>query len=148
MLRAVGGDLHQPALGAHILEKEDELELEENHRVDAGAARRNGVAVLDQLPDERDVEGALQATVEIILREEFFEREIFERGEVALLNSHHDGATSRGDEVERSDISETPVVTPTSGRTEATFSTRWTHFWYTNLGHTTGTLASGVSRTK
>src|SRR4051794_9576791 len=101
MLRAVGGDLHQPALGAHILEKEDELELEENHRVDAGAARRNGVAVLDQLPDERDVEGALQATVEIILRDEFFERDIFERGEVALLDGHHDGATSRGEEVER-----------------------------------------------
>jgi hypothetical protein len=34
--QAVGGDLHKLALGAQILEKEDELELEEDHRVDRG----------------------------------------------------------------------------------------------------------------
>jgi hypothetical protein len=92
---AVGSDLHKLALRAQILEKEDELELEEDHRVDAGATRRNGVAVFDQLPNEREVKGAFQATVEIILRDEFFERDIFERGEVALLNGHHGSATSR-----------------------------------------------------
>ena len=77
MLRAVGGDLHQqPALGAQILEKEDELELKENHRVDRGAPARS-IAVLEQSPHEREVDGSLQTAIEVVFWDEIFEREIF-----------------------------------------------------------------------
>jgi len=75
--QAVGGDLHQLALGAQILEKEDELELEENHRVDARTARRS-VAVPYQVPDEREVDGSLQAAIEVVFGDELFEREVIE----------------------------------------------------------------------
>ena len=45
---------------------------------------------------------ALQARVEIVFGDEIFERDIFEGGEVGLLKTHHDGATSsRWNEVER-----------------------------------------------
>jgi len=76
MLRAVGGDLHQPALGAQILEKEDELELEENHRIYRGSPARS-VEVPDQFPHEREVDGPLQTAIEVIFGYEPFEREVF-----------------------------------------------------------------------
>ena len=74
---AVGGDLHQLALGAQILQKENKLELKENHRVDRGPPARS-IAVSNQFAYEREVDGSFQTTIEVILGDEIFEREIFE----------------------------------------------------------------------
>ena len=68
---AVGGDLHQLALGAQILEKEDVLEFEENHRVHRGSPARS-VAVLNQFPHEREVDGSLQTAIEVVFWDELF----------------------------------------------------------------------------
>jgi len=77
MLRAVGGDLHQqPALGAQILEKEDELELEESRRVDRRPPARS-VAVPDRSPHEREVDASLQTAIEVVFWNEIFEGEVF-----------------------------------------------------------------------
>jgi hypothetical protein len=40
--------------------------------------------------DEREVEGFIQAAVEVIFGDELFEREIEHWGEVADLGAHHD----------------------------------------------------------
>ena len=51
------------------------MELEEDHRIDAGATT-SGVEILDQISHEREVEGILQAAVEVVLGDELFEGEI------------------------------------------------------------------------
>src|SRR3954453_24251971 len=93
--QAVGGDFHQLALRAQILQKEDELEFEENHWVDRRSSARS-IAVPNQFPHEREVDGSLQAAVEVVFWDELFEREVIEGREVALLGGHHDegGASS------------------------------------------------------
>ena len=63
--KAVGGDLHQLALRAQVLEKEDELELKENHRIDRGSP--SGRIVLpEQFAHEREVDGSLQMAIEVV----------------------------------------------------------------------------------
>jgi hypothetical protein len=73
--QALGSNLHQPAHGAQILEKEDELELEQDHRVDRGPPARS-IAVPDQSAHEREVDSSLQTTIEVVFRDELFEGEV------------------------------------------------------------------------
>jgi hypothetical protein len=54
----VGDDLHQLPLRAQILEKEDELELKENHRVNRGSPDPS-VAVLNYFPHEGKINRSL-----------------------------------------------------------------------------------------
>jgi hypothetical protein len=63
------------ALGADALEEHRQLQLEEEHRVDRGTAAR-GVAIPEEFANEREVDGSLKATVEAVLWEELFEREV------------------------------------------------------------------------
>jgi len=51
----------------------DELELEEDHRIDAGAATIT-VACLDPVADKAEVEGSFEMAVEVIGGDEPFER--------------------------------------------------------------------------
>ncbi len=86
--KAVGDDGHQLPLASQSLEEKDKLEFEEDYRVDARAAG-GGVAILDQIPHKRKIESPFQAAVEVVLRDEFFEGEIGQWGEVANLGAHH-----------------------------------------------------------
>ena len=58
------GRLDQLALGADALEEHDQLELEEDDRVDTGAAAL-GVEVLDPFADEAQVELRIEVAVEV-----------------------------------------------------------------------------------
>jgi hypothetical protein len=73
--QAVRSDLHKLPLRADVLKEHHQLQTKEDHRIDAGASRRS-VAVLYQIPDERKVEHRVQATVEFVFRDKFFEREV------------------------------------------------------------------------
>ncbi len=57
--------LHQLALGAQTLEEEDELELEEDDRVDAGSAALR-VAIGHPLTHEVKIQDSLEVAVEVI----------------------------------------------------------------------------------
>jgi hypothetical protein len=74
--------------------KEDELELEEDDRVDARTVHR-GVAVLDEVSDERQVYAFLQAAVEVVRGDQvLLGNGAGQRVKTTLLNSHHVAATS------------------------------------------------------
>jgi hypothetical protein len=84
--KAVGHNSHQLPLTSQSLEEEDKLEFEKHHRVDARATS-GGVAIVDQFPHKREVEHPLQESVEIVLGDEFFEREVWEWSKVTLLDA-------------------------------------------------------------
>jgi hypothetical protein len=86
--KAVGHNSHQLPLASQSLEEEDKLEFEEDYRVHARATS-GGVAIDDQFPHKREIERPLQVSVEVLLRDEFFEREVREWSKVTLLNAHH-----------------------------------------------------------
>ena len=67
------GRLHQLALAAQPLEEQDQLELEEDHRVEARSPDP-GVAVADQLAHEGEVERRLQVAVEVPRRHQVLQR--------------------------------------------------------------------------
>jgi hypothetical protein len=90
--KAVGYNGHQLPLATQSLEAKDELEFEEDYRVDARAAGR-GLAILDQIPHKRKIHRPFQAVVEVVLRDEFFEGELGQWGEVANLGAHHSCAS-------------------------------------------------------
>jgi hypothetical protein len=70
----------------------DQLQTEEDFGIDAGTTR--GVAILHQVSDEGEFEPLLKTAVEVILWHEIFEGDVLgQRLEVALLGSHHDGAS-------------------------------------------------------
>jgi hypothetical protein len=71
----VGDDAHQLALAPEILEEHDELQLEEDHRVDRRPAAL-GVERPHQLPHEREVEPRLQAAVEVVLWDQVLKRDV------------------------------------------------------------------------
>ena len=88
--QAVGDDPHQLALGADVLEEHDELELEEDDRVNRRPAASR-VEWGDQLPHEREVEPSLKAAVEVLLWNQILQREVVgKRGEGTDLGAHHD----------------------------------------------------------
>ncbi len=70
----VSRDLHEPALRADVLEEHHQLQAEEDHGIDARTARRS-VVVLDEVPDEREVERRLEATVEVVLGDQMLQRD-------------------------------------------------------------------------
>jgi hypothetical protein len=79
-------------LASQSLEEKNELEFEEDYRIYTRTAR-GSVAILDQIPHKREVEGFLQMTVEVILWDELFEGKIGQWGEVTELGAHHSGAS-------------------------------------------------------
>ncbi len=86
--KAVGHNLHQLPLASQSLEEKNKLEFKEDYRVDTRAAR-GSVAILDHIPHKREVKSLLQVAVEVVLRDEFFERKIGQWGEVTELGTHH-----------------------------------------------------------
>jgi hypothetical protein len=64
--KAVGHNGHQLPLGSQSLEEKDELEFEENYRVDARVTGR-GVGVLDQLPHKRKIHSRLVPIIGVYL---------------------------------------------------------------------------------
>ena len=66
---AVGDDAHQLALGAQPLEEQDQLELEEDDRVDRGPPQVGG-GVVPQVAHEGQIERPLQVPVEVVRRDE------------------------------------------------------------------------------
>src|SRR5205823_13419485 len=67
MAKVEGDGVHQLALRAQPLEEQDELQLEEDHGVDAGPTVL-GVAVLDPGADKGKVEPRIQEAVEMVIR--------------------------------------------------------------------------------
>ena len=67
-------DLHEPALRADVLEEHHQLRTEEDHRIDARTARTS-VVILDEIPYEREVKRRLEATVEVVLRDQILKRD-------------------------------------------------------------------------
>lgn len=70
----VGGDPHEFTRAPHAFEGHDELQTEEDLRVDARVSR-SSVAVLHQVPNERKVEPLLEAAVEIVSRDQALQRD-------------------------------------------------------------------------
>ena len=68
------GRLDQLPLGADPLEEHDQLQLEEDDRVDARPAAL-GIELLDPLPDEAEVELRLQMAVEVVRGNEVLQRD-------------------------------------------------------------------------
>ncbi len=94
-VEAVGHRLHESTFRTETLEEEDELQLEEDHRVDRSPAAP-GVERAHQLPHEREVDPLLQAPVEVVLGDEEIQREVFgQPQEVALFDAHHGGRKPR-----------------------------------------------------
>jgi hypothetical protein len=93
---AVGDDAHQFSFATNALIEHDQLQTEEHFWIDAGTTR-GGVEILHQVSDEGEVELLLKTAVEIVLWHEIFERDVLgEWLEVALLGTHHSGASCRG----------------------------------------------------
>src|SRR5215217_621231 len=67
-------DLHESALRADVLEEHHQLQTKKDHRIDARTARTS-VVILDELPDERQVDRRLEATVEVVLRDQILQRD-------------------------------------------------------------------------
>src|SRR5215211_9322181 len=90
---ALGDDAHQFSLATDTLIENEQLQTEEDFGVDARTAR-GGVEILHQFSDEGEIELLLKAAVEVVLWHELFERDVLgERLEVALLRTHHGGAS-------------------------------------------------------
>jgi hypothetical protein len=73
--KAVGRNAHQLPLAADVLKEHDQLQAKEDHRVDAGPASA-GIQRAHQVSDEGEVEGLLQAAVEVVLRDEVLQRNV------------------------------------------------------------------------
>ncbi len=65
---------HQLPLGSHSLKEEDELELEEHHRVDTGPTTR-GIAVLHPGADQRQVQRGVEVAIEMVCRDQLLQRD-------------------------------------------------------------------------
>src|SRR5215208_4357643 len=90
---AVGDDAHQFPLATDTLIEHDQLQAKENFGVDARTAR-GGVEILHQFSDEGEIELLLKTAVKVILWHEIFEGDVLREWlEVALLGTHHDGAS-------------------------------------------------------
>src|SRR5918995_556019 len=86
--KAVGHNGHQLPFASQSFKEKNKLELEKYYRIDAGATC-GGVALFNQIPHKREIEGLFQIAVEVVLRYEFFERKIGQWSEVADLLAHH-----------------------------------------------------------
>ena len=71
-----------------ILKKHDQLEFEEHNGINRGSTI-TCIGFLHELTHKREVEGAFQVTVEMILRDSFFQRDMDERSKMPLFAAHH-----------------------------------------------------------
>jgi hypothetical protein len=139
-------------LGADALEEHHQLQLEEDHRVDRWTAAR-GVARPEEFSHETEVDDSLQATIEVVLRDELFEREISKGKKLRSLVPIMMSAVPPPLPRERSrggDVTCATAVTPALGLIEETFSTSWVVFgtplrsvWWRLLTEATADLARG-----
>jgi hypothetical protein len=87
--QTVGRYLHELTLASDVLKEHD---CSCRPKKTTGSQRSDGpngsVAIAHQLPDERKVYGRLQAAVEVVLWDELFEGDAFERREGADLGTH------------------------------------------------------------
>jgi hypothetical protein len=84
------GGFDQLAFGPDAFEDHDELELEEDDRVDARPAPL-GVALPRPLPDEAQVEVGFQVAVEIVPR-----NQVLQRGDHGLIEAAGFGRAEHG----------------------------------------------------
>jgi hypothetical protein len=70
----------------NLSKKRTSWSFEEDYRIDTRTAR-GSVAILDQIPHKREVEGLMQMTVEVILWDELFEGKIGQWDEVTELGA-------------------------------------------------------------
>src|SRR5713226_4895077 len=89
----IGRMTHQEPLRADALEKHDELQLEEDDGID-GRAATACIGLLHKLADKRKIKCPLQATVEVVLRNQLFQGNIDEWSKAPLLLAHHGGGLS------------------------------------------------------
>ena len=87
------GMAHQLPFGADALEKYDELQFEEDNWVNRRATSMC-IGLLHKLAHKREIEGSLQVSIEVIVRNQLIKGDIDERGKGALLHSHHGSTLS------------------------------------------------------
>src|SRR2546430_3168599 len=71
-----------------VLEEHHELQLEKHDGVNGGTTT-TCIGFLHELTHKREVEGAFQVTVEMILRDSFFQRNMDEWSKASWFGSHH-----------------------------------------------------------
>jgi len=84
------GDLDEFALRAEVLEEHDEMELEEDDRIDRGSTAR-GIAVGDEVTHESEVENVFEVAVEMVVRDGSLKGEQDRTGEIASLGRTEHG---------------------------------------------------------
>jgi hypothetical protein len=84
----VSDEPHQLALRANALKEHYQLEFEEDHGVDAGPSSRRVVG-RHQLPHEAQVEDPLQMAVDVVVRHQLLQTQVFHWREHSRLNPHH-----------------------------------------------------------
>src|SRR3990170_7074656 len=82
------GRLHQAPLRSDAIEKGDQVELEEDHRIDGGAALLL-VAVSHQVANERQIQLLLQPAVEVVGWEQRLQVRLGEQLEPLRSMTHH-----------------------------------------------------------
>src|SRR3990172_12007801 len=87
------GRLHQAPLRSDAIEKGDQVELEEDHRIDGGAALLL-VAVPHQVANERQIQLLLQPAVEVVGWEQRLQVRLGEQLEPFRSMTHHLAAPS------------------------------------------------------
>jgi hypothetical protein len=85
----VSGQSHEVAFGSDPVEKQHQLELEEDDWINRGAASVGGVAVLHQITYKREIEHTVQVAVEMVARNQVVKGERAHRREEARLCAQH-----------------------------------------------------------
>ncbi len=88
--------LDQLALGANVLKEHDQLQLEEDHRINGGTVPF-GVLLPCPLADEGEIELGFQVTVEVIPGDEILQRDGNDLIETAGFGRSEHGVLQRGD---------------------------------------------------
>lgn len=90
MGKVQGCEREELTFGADSLEEHDELELEEDDRVDGGTTNR-GIEVGDPVPDEREIKRTLKMAIEVIDGNERFKGDGDRAVELAALTGAEHG---------------------------------------------------------
>jgi hypothetical protein len=91
-LRGSGGG-KWGSVGAYPFKEHDELQFEKDDGIDRRATT-TCVGFMHELTYKREVECSLQVTVKVILRHQFFQGHIDERGKMPFFRSHHGSSLS------------------------------------------------------
>src|SRR5262249_31939536 len=81
---------HQLAFRANAFKEHDQLQLEEDDRIKGGTALAC-VGLVHELAYKRKVQSSFQMPIEVILRNQFLQRNIAEWSKVTLFAAHHGG---------------------------------------------------------